>query len=386
MTNPAPTGTDQRTRTGRARADVARGGSRASRWSRCKVVAAATTVAAVAFAPVALGEGPAQASPTASASASANEPCLDNVGITVVIDFQELGGEANVRCAPGSVVDGFDALNQAGINYQTARNSPGFVCKIAGLPSNDPCINPSPAGAYWSYWIAPRGGQWCYSNLGAAARTRPLPPGSIEGWSFSQNRGATAATPPRVVPLDPIPGQAPNQIPRSDCDGAVPKPPNPGPPPTTPSTGAPDPSATDPSGGAGAGTPGAGTGTPGTSGGPGPAGTAGGSGAGAPGGGAETPDTSVGDGTTTTVVEEAAPGEDVVGAPEAPDEALTAGAKGLVQTNPDGSQQALGDIDLSSDGSSKGNLAGVVLAVGAIVLLGGGAVLITRRRRTAGSA
>lgn len=371
MTNPAPSGTDQPTPTGRARTRPVGGSARpASRWSRWRVVAATMTVGAVALAPFVLDQGPAQAGPALAAStavpASVNEPCLDNVGITVVVDFQELGGGVNVRCAPGPVVDGFDAFAKAGINYQTTVRFSGFVCKIAGLPADDPCINTSPADAYWSYWIAPRGGEWCYSNLGAGARTGPLPPGSIEGWSFSKDKQSTTTAPPRYTPPAALPGQAPNQIPRSDCDGNVAKPPNPGPPdPVTPTTTArsnPTAPPTAGGGGGGSGAPGGSGDVPAT---PGP----------------ETPDSSVADATTTTAAGEPAADDATADATEVPVGEAVDQAAGRVQTNPDGTEEALGEVDLSSDGSSTGSVTGVALAVGAIVVLGGGAVFITRRRR-----
>src|SRR5215218_10404000 len=108
-------------------------------------------------------------------------PCTDNVGITIVVDFQELGGAVNVRCAPGPVTSGLQALDQADIAWEGTRRFAGVVCRIAGLPgaADEACIDTPPATAYWSYWLAPRGGQWCYSTVGPGSRTPP--PGSVEG-------------------------------------------------------------------------------------------------------------------------------------------------------------------------------------------------------------
>ena len=143
--------------------------------------------------------------------------CGDNVGVTVVIDFQELGGGVNMRCAPGQVTSGLDAFGIAGIAWEGAVRQPGFVCRIAGKPGpgSDPCLNASPDTAYWSYWVAPRGGSWCYSNFGAGNRTPP--PGSIEGWSFALNRSGSDVPPPRVAPPAAIPGEAPIPLSTGDC-------------------------------------------------------------------------------------------------------------------------------------------------------------------------
>jgi len=142
--------------------------------------------------------------PMATSSARAAEsyegPCVDNVGVTVVVDFQELGGgvngEVNVRCAPGPVTTGLDALDKAGILWEGTRQFPGFVCRIAGQPGPDreACAVTPPATAYWTYWAAQRGGDWCYSSVGAAGRKPP--PGSIEGWSFALDKVAVDVPPP----------------------------------------------------------------------------------------------------------------------------------------------------------------------------------------------
>ncbi len=144
-------------------------------------------------------------------------PCTDNVGITVVVDFQELGGGVNVRCAPGAPPTGLAALDNSGISWEGTQRFPGVVCRIAGKPGPDvePCGNTPPANAYWSYWIAPRGGPWCYSTTGAGNRTPP--PGTIEGWSFALTQNAVDIPPPGYDPPAPIPGGPPNPLKRSDC-------------------------------------------------------------------------------------------------------------------------------------------------------------------------
>ena len=138
---------------------------------------------------------PLVTAPVHSASA-ASGACVDNVGITIVVDFHELGGGVNVRCAPGPVSSGLDALDKAGIVWESVRRFPGFVCRIAGLPGPDKeaCINTPPANAYWSYWVAPRGGTWCYSSRGPGARIPPA--GAVEGWSFTLGKTGADTPPP----------------------------------------------------------------------------------------------------------------------------------------------------------------------------------------------
>ena len=149
--------------------------------------ALALVVAAVLVSPVA---APA---PRQTTGASAGDS-----GVTVVVDFQELGGGVQVLSALGPVSSGLEALERAGVSYQTTQRFPGFVCRIADEPGDDRCVNASPASAYWGYWIAAPGGAWCYSTLGAG--NRKPPPGTFEGWSFSLDKVAAAIPPPRFTP------------------------------------------------------------------------------------------------------------------------------------------------------------------------------------------
>ncbi len=149
------------------------------------------------------------------------EPCAPGSdGVTVVVDLQELGDDTVlVRCAPDAPPDGFAALEQAGIAYRTTVAFPGFVCRIVDRPADDPCATTAPADAYWSYWLAPAGGAWCYSNKGAGNRTPP--PGSVEGWSFSLDHATDDVPPPRHDPPGDPAGAAP--LAADDCTaGAVP--------------------------------------------------------------------------------------------------------------------------------------------------------------------
>ncbi|GAA4011078.1 hypothetical protein GCM10022247_36770 [Allokutzneria multivorans] len=169
--------------------------------------------------------------------------CPDGNGVTVVIDFQDLGGSTIVRCAQGEQATGHAALRNAGISITgTNRWGEGFICRIEGkpAPSAEPCIDTPPATAYWSYWHAPNGGAWKYSDFGVMNRKPPL--GSYEGWSFSKNRTATTNPQPRVKPQRPVaappsPPPAPPPPPPPPRPQPQPQPqpqPGPGAPPPAP--------------------------------------------------------------------------------------------------------------------------------------------------------
>lgn len=291
----------------------------------------------------------------ATISEWAEGACADASGVTVAVDFQQLGGRTALRCAPGPAADGFDALDRAGIVFRTAVRSPGFLCRIADLPTTDPCITAAPATAYWSYWLAARGGPWCYSNLGAG--NRQPPPGTVEGWSFSLSTDGATAPPPRVAPPAPLPGVAPATLGPSDCDSnppatvpvtsraAEPAAPIPGPAvqSSLPSGETPDPSEAD--------------GVPADAAAPGAI----------PVGGAAT--TTAPD---TTAVTEGSPGS----APDTSSGSVEAGPAGDTGR---GSEEA-GSVDLGDDGTSESTSPlGAALAVGLIGALGAGAFVARRR-------
>ena len=155
------------------------------------------------------------------ASAAPGGYCADDKGVTVVVDLGDLDPDASVvvRCADNAAGDsGLDALSAAGLTFTMPARFPGMICRLGGAGAQRPapgevlpvdgdtdyveaCVNAPPTRAYWSYWYADEGGRWTYSSAGPSSRT--VIAGGFEGWSFSLNRSASAAPPPRVSPDNP---------------------------------------------------------------------------------------------------------------------------------------------------------------------------------------
>ncbi len=142
--------------------------------------------------------------------------CPTEKGVTVVIDFQDLGGTTLVRCFPeASPGTGLDALKGAGFQIAgVQRWGDAFICRIENRPSaveklsireksdyQEACIDTPPANAYWSYWWAGNNCEWTYSQWGV--KNRKAVPGGFEGWSFSMNKTAESNPMPRVAPSRP---------------------------------------------------------------------------------------------------------------------------------------------------------------------------------------
>jgi hypothetical protein len=170
--------------------------------------------------------------------AGSDGPCPGTTGVTVVVDYHALGGGVVVRCAPGSPATGFKALQAAGFDLVEVQNVPGFLCRIDGKPgaAQDPCLNTPPGSAYWSYWHAERGGSWVTNQQGG--KTRKPPPGSVDGWSFSDDGSPGGAAPPPGIappaaPATPKPTAKPTPKPTARPTPAASATPAPTPKPTT---------------------------------------------------------------------------------------------------------------------------------------------------------
>ncbi|WP_410584275.1 ABC transporter substrate-binding protein [Amycolatopsis sp. lyj-108] len=142
--------------------------------------------------------------------------CKDGTGVTVVVDFQQLGGTTIVRCNPQTTRGtGLDALKGAGFQIAgVQRWGESFVCRVENRPSaaeNIPvsgretyrelCVDTPPAQAYWSYWNASNNCAWDYSQWGV--KNRDFIPGGFEGWSFSLNATTDDNPVPRISAVRP---------------------------------------------------------------------------------------------------------------------------------------------------------------------------------------
>lgn len=118
----------------------------------------------------------------ASTAAAAAEPAqaaavADCDGVTVIVDFTDLGGAVASGCAEGDPASGREALESAG--FVPVDSAPGLICTIDAQP--DPCPTEF-EGSYWAYWQH-EGGEWVASQVGAD-EADPAP-GGIEGWRYN---------------------------------------------------------------------------------------------------------------------------------------------------------------------------------------------------------
>lgn len=166
-------------------------------------LAAAVVLTAAVGTPV-LTSAPAQAA-----------SCSGSSGVTVVVDFQQLGGGVQQQCARdgGSAASMFGST---GFTLDRVQSQQGFICRVAGAPADDPCVEPNGA-AYWSlWWNDGRGGAWIYATTGADG-LKVSPGGSVAfSWNQGGGRVAPSAGPdarltatPMPSPTAPEPSEAP---------------------------------------------------------------------------------------------------------------------------------------------------------------------------------
>ncbi|MFA6575196.1 MAG: hypothetical protein WCS84_07220 [Nocardioides sp.] len=140
--------------------------------------------------------------------------CSSADGVTVVVDFNELGGGVPSVCdSSGGGKKASALFVDAGFPLSYASRQPGFVCRVSGVPTSDPCVNTAPANAYWGLWWSDgETGSWSYSSLGAASLT--IPEGGYVAFSWDQSEStAPPSFTPAVHQSEPPPSPTPTSKP-----------------------------------------------------------------------------------------------------------------------------------------------------------------------------
>jgi len=142
-------------------------------------------------------------------------PCGSDSGVTVVVDFNQLGGGVQQACVAGGGGDAASSLfPAAGFTLDYAQRQPGFVCRVEGVPQSDPCINTAPADAFWSLWWSDGSGSWSYASVGAGSLN--VPDGGFVAFSWDQSAGSEPPSAGATTPAPPAPEQPTPDDPGSD--------------------------------------------------------------------------------------------------------------------------------------------------------------------------
>lgn len=135
------------------------------------------------------------AAPDAPAAAAG---CASGDGVTVVVDYHGLGGGVQEVCvAGGGGAKASSLFPDAGFALTYVQRQPGFVCRVAGKPADNPCVNTPPADAYWGlYWSDGESGGWTYSSTGVGGLS--VPDGGSVAFSWHGGGSAPPGTSPAV--------------------------------------------------------------------------------------------------------------------------------------------------------------------------------------------
>jgi hypothetical protein len=166
---------------------------------------AARLVAAVVLtaATIALPVAPAQAAACPSAD-----------GVTVVVDFHELGGGVAQVCDAGAGQYSAARFADAGFTLTRVQQEPGFVCRVEGKPASDPCQNTPPADAYWGLWWSDgKSGTWSYATQGVDSLKVPEGGYVALSWNGSSTKSPPGATPAAHADSSPSPSPSPSTKP-----------------------------------------------------------------------------------------------------------------------------------------------------------------------------
>jgi hypothetical protein len=120
-------------------------------------------------------------------AASAAASCDSDTGVTVVVDFHQLGGGVDAVCdADGGGASADSLFVDNGFDLTYVQRQPGFVCRVAGAPARDSCVNTPPATAYWAlFWSDGESGTWSYASQGVGSLT--IPSGGYVAFSWQGN-------------------------------------------------------------------------------------------------------------------------------------------------------------------------------------------------------
>lgn len=137
--------------------------------------------------------------------------CAGGQGVTVVVGS---------RIACDSDGGGRAASNFADAGHQLtyASRAPGFVCRVDGAPASDPCLEASPADAYWAlFWSDGTSGTWIYSSVGVTSLK--VPRGGSVAFVFQDSQSRTW---PPVAPTvaAPEPTRATTAPPAAGSNGS----------------------------------------------------------------------------------------------------------------------------------------------------------------------
>jgi hypothetical protein len=122
--------------------------------------------------------------------------CSGTSGVSVVVDFHQLGGGVQTACDTDGAGKKYAADQFTDVGHVlTYVQGQAFVCEVDSKPATQ-CVRTPPANAYWSLWWSDgTSGTWTYASLGVASLK--VPAGGYVALSWQKGTGQV---PPGVTP------------------------------------------------------------------------------------------------------------------------------------------------------------------------------------------
>ena len=150
--------------------------------------------------------------------------CTPGHGVTVVVEFNQLGGHDVRRCdAGGGGRPAARLMEDEGLPLTYVQRQPGFVCRVAGAPAQDPCVNTPPDDAYWSLWWSDGStDSWTYATTGVDSLTVPDGGSVALAWDGRAGDVSPSASPRADGASTALPRPAASDRATDPADGGLP--------------------------------------------------------------------------------------------------------------------------------------------------------------------
>ncbi|WP_410605246.1 hypothetical protein [Amycolatopsis sp. lyj-90] len=128
--------------------------------------------------------------------------CAGTEGVTVAVD---MGAGVLVRCVPGSPGDARTALERSGLAVRLGSGTgpygdSRYVCRVEGLPANDPCTGHRDGAPFWKVWrVGLDPVAWRESRTQGGPGTVRVCAGGLVGFSFGSKTSQMTVAPEQVV-------------------------------------------------------------------------------------------------------------------------------------------------------------------------------------------
>ena len=154
----------------------------------------------------ALAAATGAALPASPASAAT---CSSATGVSVVVDFSQVGGGIESTCVEGGGGDKASALLEVSHDLTRDAQYQGVVCKIDEAPADAECQTMPPADAYWGLFWSDGSGGWTYSSQGVD--NLEVPAGGSVGmaWQDGGSNDPPGTAPPQHSTSTPSPSPSP---------------------------------------------------------------------------------------------------------------------------------------------------------------------------------